>query len=249
MLTLKYLILGLIQGITEFLPISSSAHLVILQRLFGITGKEIALSIVLHLGTLLALIVFFFKDILRTFKDMVLIFLILVVTIITGIFGIIGKDFLEGLFSSVLAVSWALFINGIILIMSKKFRDKKRDILDIKDAVFLGIAQAISIIPGISRSGITISLLLFRKINWQMSFRFSFLVSIPAILGATFLEAKRISFALQIEPKNFLLGFLASFLSGILALEILKRILQKARFYYFGYYCIIIAIISLLFLR
>ncbi|MCM8801088.1 MAG: undecaprenyl-diphosphate phosphatase [Candidatus Omnitrophica bacterium] len=249
MLTLKYVILGFIQGMTEFLPVSSCAHLVILQKILSITQNQISLSIVLHLGTVLALVFFFFKQIIKTLKDRELMLLILLATLITGIIGILGKDFFTGFFNGSWWVCIFLLINGIILIFSKKFLLGKRDILDIKDAVLFGFFQGISIIPGISRSGITIFILLLRGVKWQTGFEFSFLSAIPAILGATFLEARKISFSLQIESKNFLLGFLVSFLSGILALWILKRILQKTKFHYFGYYCIIIAIISLLFMR
>lgn len=245
---LKYIILGIIQGLTEFLPVSSSGHLVIVQRILGITGQELALSIVLHLGTSLALVIFFLKDILETLRNIRLLSLIIIVTIITGIIGITGKDFFEHLFSSPKLVAAALISTGIILILTRKFMDNKRNILDIKDAFILGITQGIAIIPGISRSGITISTLLFRRIDRETSFRFSFLASIPAILGATILEAKNIGFALNLEFTNFFVGFIPSFLTGLLSLWLLKIILKKAKLYYFGYYCILVAIITLLFM-
>jgi undecaprenyl-diphosphatase len=249
MLTLKYIILGIVQGITEFFPVSSSAHLVILQKVFGITGEELALSIILHLGTVLALVVFFFKDIMEALRNMALLLLIIIATIITGIIGVTGKDFFEHLFTSTKAVAIALIFTGIILILSKKFSSGKRDILDIKDASLLGLAQGVAIIPGISRSGVTICTLLFSGIDREASFKFSFLAAIPAIIGATLLEAKKINFAFQGEPKNFILGFIFSFFSGILALRALKIILRKAKLHYFGYYCILIAIITILFIK
>lgn len=244
---MKYMLLGIIQGLTEFFPVSSSGHLVIMQKLLGINGKEIALSIVLHLGTSFSLIIFFFKDILNMLRSIKLLSLVIIVTLITGIIGLSGKDFFEGLFSSPKLVAFALIITGIILILTKRFMDYKRDILNFKDAFILGITQAIAIIPGISRSGITISTLLFRKVNRQTSFKFSFLASIPAIFGATILEAKHINLALNTEFINFFIGFIFSLLSGILSLGILKIILNKAKLYYFGYYCIIVAIITLLY--
>ena len=171
---LKYVLLGIIQGITEFLPVSSSAHLLILQRIMGMGGNEITLSIILHLGTAFALLIFFLKDIIRLLRNLKLLLLIILVTIITGIIGILGKDFFEGLFSSVKLVATALIFTGIILILTKRFMFSKRDNLNIKDAFVLGVTQAIAIIPGISRSGITISTLLFRKIDRELSFKFSF---------------------------------------------------------------------------
>lgn len=244
-----YILLGIIQGITEFLPVSSSGHLVIMQKVLGISGQEITLSVVLHLGTICALIIFFFKDILGALRNLRFLFFIIIVTIITGIVGILGKDFFESLFSSAKLVAIALILTGTVLILTKKFMHAKRDILDIQDAIILGLAQAIAIVPGISRSGITISALLFRKIDRETSFKFSFLASIPAILGASLLEAQKIDFALKTDFKNFILGFIFSLLSGLFSLWILKLVLRKAKFHYFGYYCIFIAIITLLFIK
>jgi undecaprenyl-diphosphatase len=246
---IKYIFLGIIQGLTEFLPVSSSGHLVIFQKVFGFSGREVALSIVLHLGTSFALVIFFFRDILRLLRNLKLLSLIIFVTIITGIIGISGKDFFESLFGSLKAVCVSLIITGIILILTKKFMEEKKESPNIKDALALGITQGIAIIPGISRSGITISTLLFRKLKRQTAFRFSFLASIPAVFGAAILEAKKIGFALQNDFRNLIIGFFASFLTGIFSLLILKAIIKKGKFYYFGYYCIIIAIITFLFIK
>jgi undecaprenyl-diphosphatase len=243
----KYILLGVIQGITEFLPVSSSAHLVIMQKILGLGGEEAVLAIVLHLGTCLALIVFFFADIKRTLGNKKILSYIIIVTIITGIIGITGKNFFERLFSSVTVVALGLIVTGIILILTRKFMHARRSNLTVKDAIILGITQGIAIIPGISRSGITISTLLFRKIDRETSFRFSFLASIPAVIGASLLEAKDIGFALRLEPINFTIGFILSFFTGLLSLRILKIALRKANLYYFGYYCIVLAIIALLF--
>ncbi len=244
---LKYIILGIVQGITEFFPVSSSGHLVILQKLLGLSGQEIALSVVLHLGTSLALVIFFFKDILKALREIKLLSFIIVVTIITGLIGISGKDFFEKLFSSPKLVALGLIFTGTILIFTRKFTAAKRDMLNFKDALILGLTQGIAIVPGISRSGITISTLLFRGIDWETSFKFSFLASIPAVLGALLLEAGKVDIALKTNMANFSAGFMASLLSGLFSLGILKLILRKAKFYYFGYYCILVAVIILLF--
>lgn len=246
---LKYIILGIIQGVTEFLPVSSSAHLVLGQKILNITGQELAVSLFLHLGTALALVIFFFKDILNALRNIKLLLYIIIVTVITGIIGIGARDFFEGLFSSIKVVTVALTTTGIILILTKNFMEAKRNVLNIKDAFILGLAQGLAIIPGISRSGITISTLLFRRIDRQTSFRLSFLASIPAVLGATLLEARNIDFALKGNFQGLLVGFIFSFISGILSLWLLKIILRKAKLYYFGYYCIFIALITLLFIK
>lgn len=246
---LKYIILGIIQGFTEFLPVSSSAHLVIMQRILSIPGQEILISVVLHLGTVMALIIFFFRDILETLCNKKLLLYIIAVTVITAIIGITGRDFFESMFQSTKLVAAALIITGLILIFTKTFMNTKRSNLTIKDALILGLTQGIAIIPGISRSGITISTLLFRGLRRETSFKFSFLASIPAVLGVFILEAKDVSLAFQGSLRNLFFGFTFSLLSGILSLWILKKILLKAKLYYFGYYCIIIAIITLLFIR
>ena len=246
---IKYIILGIIQGLTEFFPVSSSAHLLILQKILGLGGQEIGVSVVLHLGTAFALVIFFFKDILDMLRDTKTLFLIIVVTVITGVIGLAGKDFFERLFTSPKIVALALMVTGIILIRTKRVMGYKRDMLDIQDAFFLGLTQGIAIIPGISRSGITISTLLFRKIDKKTSFKFSFLASIPAIFGAAILEAKKVGGAINIESAKIVMGFIFSLLTGILALWILKLVLDRAKLYYFGYYCIIVAIITLIFIR
>lgn len=246
---LNYIILGIIQGLTEFFPVSSSAHLVIAGKLMGLGSQGLGLAVILHLGTALALVTFFFKDILRLINEFNTILLILVVTAITGVIGIAGKDFFEGIFSSVRLVACALFATGAILIVTKKFMGSRRQDLNFKDALILGFAQAVAIIPGISRSGITVSTLLFRKIERKSAFRFSFLASIPAVLGAAILEAKEINSCLRINPPHIAAGFVFSFLSGIFALWALERIIKNAKLHYFGYYCIIIAALTLLYIR
>jgi undecaprenyl-diphosphatase len=246
---LRYVILGIIQGITEFLPVSSSAHLVIMQKVLGVTGNEVAVSVILHLGTACALVIFFLKDLLGLLRSIRLIALLFTTTIITLIIGLLGKDFFESLFSSIVPSSIALIVTGAMLITTKNFMRGSRKEVNFKDAAVLGLTQSIAIIPGISRSGTTISTLLFRKLDIKTSFRFSFLAAIPVIFGAALLESKKIDLATKTEFKSLLLGFLSSFLVGISSLWVLKTVLNKAKFYYFGYYCIFIAIITLLFLR
>ncbi|MBU2035108.1 MAG: undecaprenyl-diphosphate phosphatase [Candidatus Omnitrophica bacterium] len=245
---IKYIILGITQGLTEFLPVSSSGHLVIMQRILGLPGEELVLSVVLHLGTVLAILVFLYKDIIKLFRNFKLVLLILLVTVITGAIGISGKDFFKSLFSGPEYSVLGLLATGIILILTKKIRGHGREDLNFKDALILGFTQAIAIIPGISRSGITISTLLFRGLSPDVVFRFSFLASIPVILGAALLEVKDISLSFQGHVSNLIAGFIFSFLAGIIALLLLRRIILNAKFHYFGYYCIIVALLILLFI-
>jgi len=242
---LEYILLGILQGITEFLPVSSSGHLVILQSIFGATGKELAISLVLHLGTSLSLCVFFFKDIIRLLSNLKWVVLIMIVTVITGFIGILGKDFFERVFSQPKFVGFSLIFTGLILLLSRKFMNAQKREVTGKDALILGLAQGVAIIPGISRSGMTMTALLFRNIDRDTAFRFSFLASIPVIIGAVFLEAKEVGCIYKEAPLNLISGFLVSFFVGIVSLKLLQIVLSKAKLYYFGYYCFLIGLIAL----
>ena len=246
---IKYIILGIVQGLTEFLPVSSSGHLVILEKLFGITDNQLAITVILHLGTACALVVYFFKDLLKLFRNLALLALLGTTTVITIVIAVLGNDFFESLFSSVLPIAFALLVTGIILLSTKKFMQGVRSEIRFKDAVILGLTQSIAIIPGISRSGITISTLLFRGIERQKCFYYSFLAAIPVIFGAALFSARKIDFILKAERLNLSIGFLASFLTGLFSLWALKLIMRKAKLHYFGYYCIALALIILLFMR
>jgi len=246
---LEYILLGVVQGLTEFLPVSSSGHLAILGKIFGLGTEAVAVSVVLHLGTCLALVLFFVKDIVKLFRTLELLIFIFVVTLITGIIGLGGKHFFEALFTSAQAVGIGWAITGVVLLSTARNKAGRREIVGIVDALILGLTQGLAIAPGVSRSGITIATLLFRKMDWESSFRLSFLAAIPAIFGATFLEAKEIHSALQVHAPVLAAGFIASFVSGLLALWILKNVMRKAKLHIFGYYCIIIAILTLVFIR
>lgn len=246
---IKYIFLGIAQGLTEFLPVSSSGHLVIIQKVFGIHGEAVTLSVILHMGTFIAMVIFFFKDILKLLRNPKMLFLIIIVTFITGVIGILGKDFFEELFSLPKFVALAWIITGLTLVLTRKFMNTERNKVTAKDALILGATQGIAIIPGISRAGITIATLLFRGLDKETSFRFSFLASMPAVLGAAILEAKKINFVFQSAPRNLLAGFLFSLLTGLIAIWMLHLALRKAKLYYFGYYCFLVAIITLLFVK
>jgi undecaprenyl-diphosphatase len=203
----------------------------------------------LLLGTLLAVVIFFWKDILNLLKNFKLLVLVALVVVITGAIGVLGKDFFEGLFNSTKLVGVAWVFTGLVLISTKSITQLNRDKLNVKDALILGLAQGLAIVPGVSRSGITISTLFFRKINRSLAFTFSFLVSIPIILGAAILEARKI----EVIPKNDIInlgiGFIFSFIVGLGALLILRKVIDRAKFYYFGYYCILMAAVSWLFIK
>jgi undecaprenyl-diphosphatase len=248
---MKYFILGIIQGLTEFLPVSSSGHLVIAQKILGITDNQLLIILACHFGTLFAMVLFFFKDIVGLFKKPGLIGHIILVTVITGIIGLAGKDFFESLFASPKAVSISLFITGAVLIFSRNFQRGKRGInsIDIRDSLFLGLMQAFSIIPGISRSGMTISSLLFRNIDKQSAFKLSFLAGMPAIAGAFVLELKDVGTIAAGQLSGLVMAALVSFIVGFFALAALRSMLDRAKFHYFGYYCIALAVSTWILLR
>lgn len=246
---IKLIILGIVQGFTEFFPVSSSAHLVIGQKMLGLSDHIVATTVILHFGTLVALAIFFFKDILKALRDPKLFLFIIIVTFITGAIGLTGRDLFEKAFSSISLVSIALIATGIILLLTRRINGPARKNVNFIDAIILGFAQAIAIIPGISRSGSTISTLLFRKIEREQAFKVSFLASMPAVFGAALLEAKGIVSSIKADCLSLSLGFFSSLASGLLALWLLKIVLHKAKFYYFGYYCIMIGVLSLVFLR
>jgi undecaprenyl-diphosphatase len=245
---IKIVILGAIQGLTEFFPVSSSGHLVIAQHFLGITGNVVFLDVLLHIGTILAIFVFFFKDILRALKNPKMIGLIAIVTLITDVIGITFKNVLEPLFHSAHATAIQILINGVILLMIPFFKERQRQ-PGLMDSAIMGVAQGVAIIPGISRSGLTIASLLATGIKREEAFRFSFIASIPAIIGAFLLEAKDANLAASFSTAALLTGVATSFAFGMLALGWLKKLINSKKFYLFGYYCIAFGIVFLFFLN
>ena len=243
---MRYIFLGILQGLTEFLPVSSSGHLVIFQTLFKM-GENIALDTVLHLATTLALLVYFWKDIVnlldpRRFKqNRRMLWVLTVATAITAVIGLSFKDFFESLFSSVQAVGGFLILTGVMILLGEFLGRGQRKIADLnlRDAVLIGLAQGCAIAPGLSRSGTTISAALALNLDRGLAARFSFLLAIPTILGAGLLQSKAIFKAgtLGIGVFPLALGFMAAFLSGLLAIKILLGLIQRASLRGFAYYC------------
>jgi undecaprenyl-diphosphatase len=244
----KLIILGAIQGLTEFFPVSSSGHLVIAQHVLNITKDVVFLDIFLHIGTVLALLTFFRKDILLALKNPKMLRNIAVVTLITGVIGITFKKTFESLFNSAHDTAIQLLINGAILWAVPFFKDRQR-LPGTSDSVVMGIAQGISIIPGISRSGLTISSLLALGVKREEAFRFSFIASIPAIVGAFLYEAKDLAFSSSYNPIALSAGLAASYLFGLLALSGLGKAIHNKKFHLFGYYCVFLAITLLFFFK
>ncbi|MDO8452473.1 MAG: undecaprenyl-diphosphate phosphatase [bacterium] len=233
-------LLGLIQGLTEFLPVSSSAHLVLAQSFIpGFSQPGVLFDVVLHGGTLLAVLWYFRKRLLSLDRKMLA--LLVLGTIPAGIAGIVLKDFLENLFTGTKTLGYELIITGFLCWGIDKWKtnsDGKSKQVNWFDSLLIGIFQAIAIIPGISRSGATIFGGIIRGIDKKEAAVFSFLLSIPAIGGAIVLEGFSEAKNVQIDLiPQYAIGFLVALVVGYLSIGILLRFIVENKFKYFAYYC------------
>lgn len=254
MLTIwKALILGVIQGATEFLPISSSGHLVVAQKLLGWTPANeliLAFDVALHVGTLISVVAVFWRDIVAmlTGKNWRLVGYLILATIPAVIVGFTLKDQIEGLFSSVITVGFAWLITGTVLILTRFVKISDRKDVGWFRSLIIGCAQAVAIIPGISRSGSTIATGLFLKLDKVEAARFAFLMSIPAIAGGALLDAKELaSFPAELVT-SLIVGFIAAAIVGYLCIKWLLHIISRGHLWWFGVYCLIIGIVTLMYI-
>lgn len=245
-------ILGLVQGITEFLPISSSGHLVIMQHFLGFTEPALTFDVLLHLGTLVSVFIVFWEDIWAIIKNpfQKMSLLVLAGAIPTAMMGFLLDDFFTALFGSVKIVGFMLLITGLLLWVSDRFHGKKTvKEMSYVDAVIIGIFQGIAITPGISRSGSTIVGALWRGLDRTAAARYSFLLSIPVILGA---GLKEIVEVYQVHDTagfqlNFLVGMVVSAVSGYYSIKFLLKLLQGTKLRVFSYYCWIVGFLIVIF--
>jgi len=246
---LKALVLGIIQGLTEFLPISSSGHLALLENIWGIE-EPIVLATFLHFGTLAATIFFFRKAILEIIKDLlrgkretfIYLAMIIIASIPTVIFVLLFESVIEKSFNDIKLIAITLGITGLILILTRFIKRTERKV-NFFSALAIGIGQMLAVLSGLSRSGLTISAGLFTKVSPQEAFQFSFLLSIPAVLGACLFELKNIT--VIDYPIPILIGVGCSFIVGLIGLRILQVLVQRY-FHLFGLYCLIISLLILL---
>ncbi|MCM8826295.1 MAG: undecaprenyl-diphosphate phosphatase [Candidatus Omnitrophica bacterium] len=240
----NYIILGIIQGLTEFLPISSSGHLYLFKNFWGVSEDFLSFVVFLHLATLLAIVVYFFKKLKEGLFNFRLLFYISLTTIISGIIAISLKRYIEILSNYRYFIAVCFFINSLVL-LSIKNKSNNKELIDfnLKDTLILSLLQGIAVFPGISRSGITIVGLLKRGFAEREAFNLSFIMAIPIIIGAFIVESKYILFD-KSNLVNMLVSFIVTFFSGILALLLLKRAVIKLKFKVFGYYCLILSILS-----
>jgi len=254
--TITSALLGAIQGLTEFLPVSSSGHLVLFQNLLGYKEPELLLDTTLHLGTLTAVFIYFYSDLKKIASDTIkldgkspnvnLLIWILVASIPTGLIGLIFRHPLEALFHDSYKVGIMLITTGFILLTTRLIRFAKKASLTVGllPALAIGIAQGIAIIPGISRSGITIACALIIGLERELAGRFSFLLSIPAIIGAALLQLKGEEIA-RVGIASLGAGFLAAALVGLLALKLLMGMVRQGHLHYFAPYCWLAGIVTI----
>jgi undecaprenyl-diphosphatase len=247
---LETIILGVIQGLTEWFPISSTGHLRITERyLFPSTPIPILFDVTLHIGTLIITLLFFRKDVKNIFLALLhldfktdegrLIPLIVIGTIPAVLIGLVFSDLIESAFQTAVPIAVALILCGILL-FSSRFAEEKNDRITYFVALLIGIAQGIAVIPGISRSGATIATALLIGVKKEKAFRFSFLLSIPAIIGALGLTVYKEHEALVntgFTTVELLLGVLAAMAVSYFALKWLRRIVISKKFYLFAFYC------------
>lgn len=270
--TAQAFVLGAVQGLTEYLPVSSSGHLVIAQSLFGLSEPALFFDIVLHMGTLAAVVWYYWNDIVRAVYDLVegsralangqgwdsvnnrapgfrLSFLIIVGTIPTGLIGVLFKDEFESMFGSASRAGLMLIVTGTFLFLTRYTSGEGRGISGVAwwEAVIIGIAQGLAITPGISRSGATISAALFMGIGRETAARFSFLLSIPSIVGAMILKFE--PGGAGVPAASLALGFATSLVVGYACLVLLVAIVKKGRLPWFSYYCFAVGALAFFFLR
>ena len=268
MTALQSIILGMVQGITEFLPISSSAHLIVIRYLFNF-GKDInweVIDIALHFGTLLAIGIFFFKDFIKmfiegfkfkgtdgklSFKNLThegkLLWYIVVASIPGAVFGLLFDTFVDGIVrENILIIATTLTIMGILLFVLDKKCRKETDVekITLKQAVLIGVGQMFAIIPGFSRSGTTMTVGRAMGLKREAAAKFSFLLGAPAMLGAAILALKDLTIAML--TFEFFLGIFVSFVVGMFAIKILMDIVKKAGFGVFAIYRVLLAVILLI---
>lgn len=266
---LKAIILGIVQGLSEFLPISSSGHLVLFEQILNFHAEGIALEVFVHFGTLVSVLIVFRKDILQMIRWLpglpafvlggmkvrseedqyrALSFYIVIGSVPAAIIGLLFEKQIEKLFASPVLVVIALMVTGLI-ILSSRFARESRPNMTTFHAVLIGIAQAFAIVPGISRSGSTIVTALWLGINRDLAARFSFLLSVPVILGASILKFKDL---LETPPPSGELAYLAcatvaAAISGYFAIIWLLDVIRKQKLEWFGVYCLLVGAVGLAF--
>lgn len=254
------IILGIVQGLGEFLPISSTAHLILAPYFFGWQDPGLSFDVALHVGTLIAVVAFFWKDWINIFSlafkneskvhqfhqenySKNILWLLIIASVPGAIFGFLLDDYAEQAFRSPLIIAFTLSVVGLTLYLVDKYATHNKDIknISIKDAILIGLSQAIAIIPGVSRSGATMTTGLALGLSREQAARFSFLLSTPIILGAAIVKVPQLLQTGITTPIAF--GIIAAAVSGYLAIKYMLRFIQKVGYAPFFWYRLVLAII------
>jgi undecaprenyl-diphosphatase len=258
---IEALILGVIQGLTEFLPVSSSGHLTIAGTLFGLNGEEnLTFAVVVHAATVLSAICVLWKEVCCLFKGLFsfrwneetqMVSKILLSMIPVGIVGVLLKDQVEAFFGSgLLLVGIMLMVTALLLIFSYYVKTSSKETISFRDAFVIGIAQACAVLPGLSRSGSTIATGIMLGNKKENVAKFSFLMVILPVLGEAILDLLEGDFsagASGLSPIALIIGFVAAFISGTVACRWMLRLVNKGKLIYFAYYCIVAGLFAVIF--
>lgn len=270
---IEAIVLGLVQGLAEFLPISSSGHLALLQNIFGVEGDKVLLfAVLLHVGTLVSVFIIYWKDIWELVVELVLTIkdlctgkglrlaerpvrklgiMIIVATIPTAAIGLLFNDFFEGLYTSMISVGIGFLITGGIMFLAEKMSSANKGIekMNFRNAIFVGVLQGIAIYPGISRSGSTLVGGLVTGLKREFAVKFAFLISIPSILGSVVLELpdaiKAGTDAALIGP--IAAGVVVAAVSGFFAIKTMIKIVSNKKLSYFSYYVWVLGICTIVY--
>ena len=246
--------LGAVQGLAEFLPVSSSGHLLLLQRLFGVEENALFYSVMLHIGTLIPVFIVFFKEIISLFKKpFKKVLMLIVATIPSALAGAFLGDYVDGFFYgdnliSAILLALTFLLTATELFFAERIENKKINAfpLDYKRATAMGFAQALAIVPGLSRSGTVISTGTFLKLDREENAKFTFLMSVPIILGAALMSGyKSVKQGISVDILPLVFGVVTSAVTGYIAIKTTLKTIKKANYKWFSLYLIVMAIVSI----
>ena len=256
MTTLQSIILGIVQGLTEFLPVSSSGHLMLASELLGTdlsAADDLTFSLTLHAATVLSTIVVLWREVARLFKgvfsrtfneEQAYVLKIVISMIPVGIVGFLFKDYLEVAFSSVLIVGVMLLVTALLLTFAYKAKPRQKDTISYRDSFIIGVAQAFATMPGLSRSGSTIATGLLLGNKKESVAQFSFLMVLPPILGNALLDILKGEFGGGVEIVPLIAGFVTAFVTGCLACKFMIEMVKRGKLIWFAAYCAVVGVVA-----
>ncbi len=257
MTTLQSIVLGIVQGLTEFLPVSSSGHLMLASEILGTdlsAADDLTFSLTLHAATVLSTIVILWREVWRLIKgvfsrtfteEQAYLIKIVISMVPIGIVGFCFKDYLEQAFSSMLVVGIMLLVTALLLTFAYKAKPRQKDNISYRDAAIIGVAQAFATMPGLSRSGTTIATGLLLGNKKESVAQFSFLMVLPPILGNALLDIIGGNFGGGVEAMPLIAGFIAAFVTGCLACKFMIEMVKRGKLIWFAAYCAVVGVVAI----